>query len=58
MDRKQILTLFFKAENERDWKTYRKYLSPDIVWELHSKEKIKIKGRACTAYEAFCQVDW
>ena len=40
----QILNLFFKAENERDWISYKKFLSPHIVWELHS-ERLNCKTR-------------
>ncbi|MGI6509537.1 MAG: nuclear transport factor 2 family protein [Erysipelotrichaceae bacterium] len=44
MDNLQILNLFFKAENERDWNTYRQFLSHDVVWELHSHSHSKIEG--------------
>ena len=44
MENIQILNLFFKAENERDWISYKKFLSPYIVWELHSERIRKIEG--------------
>lgn len=44
MDTMNILLAFFEAENKRDWSTYRKFLSPDIVWELHSNEVKIIMG--------------
>lgn len=44
MENIQILNLFFKAENERDWISYKKFLSPHIVWELHSERILKIEG--------------
>lgn len=44
MENIQILNLFFKAENERDWSTYKKFLSPHIVWELHSESISRIEG--------------
>ncbi|WP_282920183.1 nuclear transport factor 2 family protein [Ignavigranum ruoffiae] len=44
MNNLQILNLFLKAENERDWHTYRQFLSHDVVWELHSHTYSKIEG--------------
>ncbi|SHI06655.1 SnoaL-like domain-containing protein [Sporobacter termitidis DSM 10068] len=44
MANKDSLLSFFDAENERDWSTYRKFLSPDVVWILHSKQTKTIKG--------------
>ena len=44
MENIQILNLFFEAENERDWISYKKFLSPHIVWELHSERILKIEG--------------
>lgn len=44
MDTKNVLLNFFKAENERDWEMYRKFLSPDVVWELHSKQVKTVRG--------------
>lgn len=35
---------FFKVENSRDWETYRKFLAPDIVWTLYSKQTKMISG--------------
>ena len=43
-----ILQKFFEAENQRDWETYAKFLSPDIVWELHGHTTEIIRGK--TAY--------
>jgi hypothetical protein len=37
VDTESILLAFFAAENKRDWETYRSFLSPDVVWILHSK---------------------
>ena len=44
MNNQEKLTVFFKVENERDWETYRKFISPDVVWELHSCGHTKIEG--------------
>ena len=41
---KELLLAFFDAENKRDWTTYRQFLSPDVVWELHSKHVKTTKG--------------
>lgn len=38
------LTLFFQAENQRDWKTYQNFLHPEIIWELHGQEVSTIHG--------------
>lgn len=40
-----LLLSFFEAENRRDWVSYRAFLAPDVVWELHT-EQVKItRGR-------------
>ncbi|MGT2754192.1 nuclear transport factor 2 family protein [Streptococcus ovis] len=39
---------FFEAENQRNWETYAKFLSPDVVWELHGHITEIIRGK--TAY--------
>ena len=44
MNTKDLLLAFFEAENKRDWVTYRKFLSPDVVWVLHSKQTKTIRG--------------
>ena len=44
MDTKGLLSAFFEAENKRDWVTYRKFLSRDVVWELHSQQVKTIRG--------------
>lgn len=44
MDNKEKLINFFDAENKRDWITYRKFLSKDILWELHSTQVEMING--------------
>lgn len=44
MDTRNMLLAFFEAENKRDWSAYRKFLSPDIVWELHSNQVKIVKG--------------
>ena len=44
MDNKEKLINFFDAENKRDWITYRKFLSKDIIWELHSTQVEIING--------------
>ncbi|ESL02151.1 hypothetical protein GCWU000282_02285 [Catonella morbi ATCC 51271] len=36
---RDILEAFFKAENERNWEQYRKFLHPKISWELFDKEE-------------------
>jgi hypothetical protein len=41
MDIKTILTNFFIAENSRSWAAYRKYLSPDVTWELNTGGQTK-----------------
>ena len=38
------LTLFFQAENQRDWKTYQNFLHPKIIWELHEQKVSVIRG--------------
>ena len=38
------LTLFFQAENQRDWETYQSFLHSDITWELHGQEVSTIHG--------------
>jgi len=38
---KELLLAFFEAENKRDWITYRNFLSPYVIWKLHSRH-IKI----------------
>ncbi|MCE5234748.1 MAG: nuclear transport factor 2 family protein [Clostridiaceae bacterium] len=38
MANKDSLLSFFEAENRRDWSTYRKFLSPDVIWVLYSRE--------------------
>ena len=40
----ETLTLFFQAENQRDWKTYQKFLHPKIIWELHEQKVSIIHG--------------
>ncbi len=44
MSAKELLLAFFEAENKRDWAAYRKYLAPDVVWILHSKQVKTISG--------------
>lgn len=44
MNTKDLLLAFFEAENKRDWVTYRKFLSLDVVWVLHSKQTKTIRG--------------
>lgn len=44
MANKDRLLSFFEAENKRDWPTYRKFLSPDVAWTLHSKQTRTIRG--------------
>lgn len=44
MTPKEVLTEFFKAENERDWDTYRKFLHEEVVWVLYGKEERRICG--------------
>lgn len=44
MNTKDLLLAFFEAENKRDWATYRKFLSADVVWVLHSKQTKAIRG--------------
>ena len=38
------LTLFFQAENQRDWETYQSFLHSDITWELRGQEVSTIHG--------------
>ena len=40
----ETLARFFRAENERDWETYRAFLHPDVVWHLHGEENRTIQG--------------
>ena len=44
MTPKEVLTEFFKAENERDWDTYRKFLHEEVVWVLYGKGERRICG--------------
>lgn len=44
MKTKEILEAFFEAENKRDWKSYRRFLHAEIVWELFDEEKRTICG--------------
>ena len=44
MTNKDRLLAFFEAENKRDWSTYRTFLSPDVVWVLHSRKTKTIEG--------------
>jgi len=44
MANKDSLLSFFEAENKRDWSAYRKFLSPDVVWLLYSKQTKTIEG--------------
>ena len=44
MDNRDILYVFFKAENERNWELYKQFLHTEVCWELFSKEKKKIVG--------------
>lgn len=44
MNNKTLLLAFFDAENKRDWPIYRKFLSPNIVWMLHSRQTRTISG--------------
>lgn len=44
MTAKKALETFFKAENKRDWETYRQFLHKEIVWHLFDKEPRKICG--------------
>lgn len=42
-----ILVNFFDAENNRDWKLYETFLSPDVEWILYGSPKRKaIIGKA------------
>lgn len=38
------LVRFFRAENERDWETYRAFLHEDVVWHLHGEGDRTIRG--------------
>ena len=40
----ETLARFFRAENDRDWETYRAFLHPDVVWHLHGEEDRTIRG--------------
>lgn len=44
MTARETLETFFKAENERDWETYRQSLHEEIVWKLFGKEEKIICG--------------
>ena len=44
MTNKDCLLAFFEAENKRDWSTYRKFLSLDVVWVLYSRQTKTIEG--------------
>ena len=40
----ETLTLFFRAKNQRDQKTYQTFLHPEILWELHEQKVSIIHG--------------
>lgn len=40
----ETLIRFFRAENERDWETYRTFLHPEVVWHLHGERDRTIRG--------------
>ncbi|MDO4229454.1 MAG: nuclear transport factor 2 family protein [Capnocytophaga sp.] len=40
----EILEAFFKAENNRDWESYRRFLHHEIVWTLFGKKEKTILG--------------
>lgn len=44
MTNKEILTAFFKAENERNWDLYQQFLHPEISWQLFAKEEKRMIG--------------
>lgn len=44
MNTKEALMAFFEAENRRDWAANRSFLSPNVVWELYSKQMKTIQG--------------
>jgi len=44
MAAKDLLNAFFKAENERDWEVYARFLHTEIIWKLFGKEEKTIKG--------------
>ena len=44
MDNAAALRAFFDAENAREWDTYRGFLHPDVVWELHAAQARSIRG--------------
>ncbi|MDO4712063.1 MAG: nuclear transport factor 2 family protein [Peptostreptococcaceae bacterium] len=44
MSNKEVLTAFFKAENERDRELYQQFLHPEISWQLYDKEEKRIIG--------------
>lgn len=38
------LTLFFQAENQKDWETYQSFLHHGITWKLHGQRVSVIYG--------------
>lgn len=44
MDTVAVSESFFKAENSRDWESYRKFLHTDVTWSLYSKDNSIIQG--------------
>ncbi|UTC66972.1 MULTISPECIES: nuclear transport factor 2 family protein [unclassified Treponema] len=44
MNNKEVLAAFFKAENERNWNIYQRFLHSEISWQLFGKEEKKIIG--------------
>lgn len=40
----ETLARFFRAENERDWETYRAFLHPEVVWHLRGERDRTIRG--------------
>ncbi|WP_197723838.1 nuclear transport factor 2 family protein [Methylomusa anaerophila] len=61
VDTQSILRAFFDAENKRDWEKYRSFLSPDIVWVLHSKQTMvvyeKVEAYLSAIMEAYKNSD-
>lgn len=44
MRTEEILQHFFEAENSRDWAAYRRFLHPEVLWQLFGGEDKQIKG--------------
>ncbi len=41
----ETVTGLLRAENERDWEEYRRYLAPDVEWTTYGPKRATVRGR-------------